>query len=261
MQLFPIEVKTSATVTNLTKTDGLFTVEINYKQTFQAKTVIIATGKGAFEPRKMQGNNVNELVGQGVHYFVPNKHYFDQHDVAIAGGGDSAVDMATMLNELTHSTTLIHRRNQFRAMEQSVKLLDESSVVKETPKKVMNVTKQDDGKLKIILAQVKDETVVNEIIVDDLIINYGFISENKTVQSWAVQPGHNNQEFSVNQNLQTTVPGVFAIGDASFYDGKADLIAVGFGEAPTAVNAAIKFLILIVVGQGILVPLWLKIGN
>lgn len=135
MKLFPIDIKTSTTVTNVTKTNDLFTVTINNGSSFQAKTIIITTGKGSFEPRKMQVSGVDQLVGQGIHYFVTNKHDFDNHDVAIAGGGDSAIDMATMLNEFTHSTRIIHRRDQFRAMEQSVKQLSQSSVIKETPKK------------------------------------------------------------------------------------------------------------------------------
>lgn len=241
MKLFPVDIKTSTTVTNVTKTGDLFTVINDNGLSFQAKTIIITTGKGSFEPRKMQVSGVDELVGQGIHYFVTNKHDFDNHDVAIAGGGDSAIDMATMLNEFTHSTRIIHRRDQFRAMEQSVKQLNQSSVIKETPKKVSQIEKQSDGKLKITLAQVKNDQVTNDICVDDLIINYGFISENKTVHGWDIQPENKGQAFSVDQTMQTTIPGVFAIGDASHYEGKADLIAVGFGEAPTAVNAAIQF--------------------
>lgn len=241
MKLFPIDIKASTTVTNVTKTNDLFTVTINNGSSFQAKTIIITTGKGSFEPRKMQVSGVDQLVGQGIHYFVTNKHDFDNHDVAIAGGGDSAIDMATMLNEFTHSTRIIHRRDQFRAMEQSVKQLSQSSVIKETPKKVSQIEKQSDGKLKITLAQVKNDQVTNDICVDDLIINYGFISENKIVHGWDIQPENEGQAFSVDQAMQTTIPGVFAIGDASHYEGKADLIAVGFGEAPTAVNAAIRF--------------------
>ena len=207
MKLFPIDIKTSTTVTNVTKTNDLFTVTINNGSSFQAKTIIITTGKGSFEPRKMQVSGVDQLVGQGIHYFVTNKHDFDNHDVA------------TMLNEFTHSTRIIHRRDQFRAMEQSVKQLSQSSVIKETPKKVSQIEKQSDGKLKITLAQVKNDQVTNDICVDDLIINYGFISENKIVHGWDIQPENEGQAFSVDQAMQTTIPGVFGIWAASPKEG------------------------------------------
>ena len=240
LQRFPVDIRTQTTVVNLEKSGNLFTVTTNNGTSIQATTVIVATGKGAFEPRKIQVAGVDNLVGQGVHYFIKNKHDFDNHHIAIAGGGDTAVDMATMLSHIAAETTLIHRRDNFRAMEQSVKTLMASKVIRETPKKILSVSKQPDGRLKLRLAHVKDNQQVNDIIVDDLIINYGFISENKTIQAWAVQPKLAGQVFAVNQTLETNVPGLFAIGDASHYIGKADLIAIGLGEAPSAVNAAIR---------------------
>ncbi len=90
------------------------------------------------------------------------------------------------------------------------------------------------------MAPVKDPYDETVISVDDLIINYGFISKNQTVASWDIKPVQDNQVFAVNQQLQTSIDGVFAIGDASHYIGKADLIAVGLGEAPTAINAAVN---------------------
>lgn len=240
LHLFPVDIKTETTVVNVEQSGELFTVTTDIGEPFQAKTVIITTGKGAFEPRKMQVAGVDELVGQGVHYFVTNKQDFANRHVAIAGGGDSAVDMATMLNDVTHATTIIHRRDNFRAMEQSVNALNQSTVIQETPKKISHIEKQSNGQLKITLAQVKADTITNDILVDDLIVNYGFISESKTIQGWAIQPEISGQVFKVDQEMQTSIPGVFAVGDASHYIGKADLIAIGFGEAPHAVNAAIR---------------------
>ncbi len=166
-------------MTNVQKQHELFTITTDNNQSFQAKTVIVTTGKGSFEPRKIQIDGVESLIGQGVHYFVTNKQDFVDHDVVIAGGGDSAVDMATMLNEVTASTRIIHRRDTFRAMEQSVNALNNSTVIKETPKKIVSVNKQVDGKLAITLAHVKAPDDITVLSVDDLIINYGFLSKIK----------------------------------------------------------------------------------
>ncbi|MFR8086514.1 MAG: NAD(P)/FAD-dependent oxidoreductase, partial [Leuconostoc gelidum] len=90
LQLFPVEIKTNTTVTNLQKQNDLFTITTDNGTSFQSKTVIVTTGKGSFEPRKIQVDGADSLVGQGIHYFVTNKQDFMHHDVAIAGGGDSA---------------------------------------------------------------------------------------------------------------------------------------------------------------------------
>lgn len=239
MRVFPVEVALETTVIDVVKEVDDFLVTTNTGQ-LRAKTVIVATGKGAFKPRALAVEGVDDLVGRGVHYFVADKDYFVGRDVMIAGGGDSAVDMALMLDEVTKSTRILHRREQFRALEQSVKALQTSAIIQDTPKKITALTPQADGKLQIELAHVKDAQQQEQLLVDDLIVNYGFISENKTVQNWTVQPATERFVYVTDQTMATDIPGLFAIGDASYYPGKADLIAVGFGEAPTAVNAAIR---------------------
>lgn len=243
MAVFPVDVQLETTVIDvqaLGETTPNFLVTTNKGQ-FQAKTVIVATGKGAFKPRELAVTGVDELLGKGVHYFVRDKHAFDGRDVMIAGGGDSAVDMALMLDEVTQTTRILHRREQFRALEQSVKALQQNpAIIQETPKKITAIQRQTNGKLAVHVAHVKDATQQAVIEVDDLVINYGFVSENKTVMNWQIQPELVRYVYATQQNAQTSIPGVFAIGDASHYDGKADLIATGFGEAPVAVNAAIQ---------------------
>jgi len=241
LAMFPVDVKLNTTVTNVEQATDLFHLATSQGETIQAKTVIITTGKGAFEPRKMQVDGVDELVGQGVHYFVTDPQIFKNHDIAIAGGGDSAVDMAVMLNDIAASTRLIHRRETFRAMEQSVNALNASDVIQETPQKIVAIEKLANGQLQLTLAHVKDDQKPHVIRVDDLMINYGFISERQTIESWTIQPALAGNGFAVDQEMRTSIPGVFAIGDANHYVGKADLIAVGFGEAPNAVNAAIRY--------------------
>ena len=240
MAKFPIEVLTHTTVSDVVKQDERFIITTNQSM-IVAKSIIVATGKGAFEPRKMQIEGVEPLVGHGVHYFVPDPEQFRNHDIAIAGGGDSAVDMAVMLNEVANQTTIIHRREQFRAMEQSVKALNASDIDQATPRRVVQVIPTVSQKLEITLAHVKNPDDIQTIVVDDLTINYGFISENKTVLGWQAQPESVMQGMIVNQEMATNIPGYFVIGDANYYDGKNDLIAIGFGEAPAAINAAIRF--------------------
>ena len=84
------------------------------------RAVVLAVGVGAFEPKKLDLPDINRLEGQGIDYFVKEKQAFAGKTVLIVGGGDSAVDWALMLKDLAKKVTIIHRRDKFRAHEQSV---------------------------------------------------------------------------------------------------------------------------------------------
>jgi thioredoxin reductase (NADPH) len=206
---------------------------------FHSKSLIVATGKGAFEPRRLPEEVENGLEGEGVHYFLNDVEDFRGKRVLVAGGGDSAVDMATLIDTVADKVYLTHRRDKFRAMEHAVSELHKSAVEVVTPYNIKAIAKLGDGSLEVTLTKAREdeEMVLN---VDDVMVNYGFTSENKIVAGWTIQPTVERQKFTVSQEMETTVPGVFAVGDVAEYPGKAELIATGFGEVPTAVNSIIK---------------------
>ena len=83
-----------------------------------------------------------------------------------------------------------------------------------------------------------DETI--ELPLDALIVSFGFSTSNKNLKNWNID--YKRSSILVNSLLETSQAGVYAIGDAAEYDGKLALIATGFGEAPLAVNQAIKYI-------------------
>lgn len=176
-----------------------------------------------------------------MHYFVGDGQQFVDKRVLVAGGGDSAIDSALHLVDLAQAVHLMHRRPTFRALEHSVNQLMTSDVALETPFLIEDITELANGSLAVTMAEVMgDATKVIE--VDEVLVSYGFIAENSTMQHWQVQPERTQHGISVDQTLQTNIPGLFAIGDAATYAGRTELLSTGFGEAPLAVNAAIRFL-------------------
>lgn len=209
-------------------------VEVHY-----TKTVIITAGNGAFHPRKISLIEAEQYENKNLHYFIDNLEKFRNKKVMICGGGDSAVDWALMLEPIAEKVTLVHRRDKFRAHEHSVKQLLASSVVIKTPYNPVKL-EDEDGEIKsVVLEDTKGEE--QEVIeVDDLIVNYGFVSLLGPIKDWGLEIEKNS--IVVNSKMETNIPAVYAAGDVCTYDGKVKLIATGMGEAPTAINNAKSYL-------------------
>ncbi|MDR3241194.1 MAG: NAD(P)/FAD-dependent oxidoreductase [Lactobacillaceae bacterium] len=238
MEQFNHDLRLDTTVTDVRQTADGFEIITSQDEHLLAKAVIVATGKGAFNPRKLPLEVWDGLEEEGVHYFLNDLEDFRDQRVLVAGGGDSAVDMATLLTDVAKEVHLTHRRDNFRAMEHAVTALEQSSVIKQTPYNIDKITKNADGSLDVELTMARgdEQKLLN---VDSMMVNYGFLSENKIVAGWSIQPVVERQKFTVKQTMETTIPGVFAVGDVAGYENKAELIATGFGEVPTAVNAII----------------------
>ncbi len=206
------------------------------RQTHFSRTLLLATGAGAFAPTKMDAPGLLELEGRGVHYFVKDKSVFAGKRLLIVGGGDSALDWAMNLEEIAETITLVHRRDVFRAHEESVDwLLNRSRV----GVRLWNEIKRAHGD-----SQVQGVTLLNNktkeektLEVDAILLNLGFKADIGPIRDWGVEL-HGAKKIVVNETMQTNLPGVYAIGDITHHSGKIDLIATGVGEAAIAVNFA-----------------------
>lgn len=217
--------------------DDIFKLTTN-SEVHYTKTIIITAGNGAFQPRKLELDGAEKYEGQNLHYFVDDLSKFSGRNVAILGGGDSAVDWALMLEPIAKNVKLIHRRDKFRAHEHSVELLKKSKVDILTPFVPSEVI-GDTSITQLVLEEVKGDR--KEVIeIDDLIVNYGFVSSLGPIKNWGLTIEKNS--IVVNSKMETNIEGIYAAGDICTYDGKVKLIASGFGEAPTAVNNAKAFM-------------------
>ncbi|WP_168122133.1 NAD(P)/FAD-dependent oxidoreductase [Paenibacillus sp. HB172176] len=234
LELFRPETCLEEKVLNVTKLEErLFEVETS-KTVHYAKSIIITAGVGAFEPRRLDLPEAHRFESANLHYFVGDLQRFRGKRVLLSGGGDSAVDWALMLEDIAEEVVLIHRRDKFRAHEHSVQRLMSSKVKVVTPTEIIALH----GEALIQKATLRHITSgeETEVEADAVIVNFGFLSSLGPIKDWGIQI--EGGSIVVDTRMETSVPGIFAAGDITTYPGKLKLIAVGFGEAPTAVNNA-----------------------
>jgi len=218
--------------------DGTFELTTNSGKHF-SKTIIIAGGIGAFTPRQLPAVGTADYVGKGIQYFIDNLQALKGKKCLVVGGGDSAVDYALMLEEVADKVTLVHRRDGFRAHEESVKKLFESSVEVKVFYECKEVS-GDGAKLSKATLYNNKEKTSEELDVDVIIGALGFSASLGPILEWGLEIQDN--AIVVNTKGETNLPGIYAVGDIVTYPGKVKLIATGFGEAPTAVNNAKQFI-------------------
>lgn len=239
LTIAPVDQYTNETVEDVIKEDdGTFTIKSSSRTSY-SKAVIIALGNGAFTPRKLALDGADQLEGKQLHYFVSHKQAFANKRVAVLGGGDSAIDIALMLEPVAQQVFLVHRRDQFRGLEHTVTKLKQSSVQLVTPYLPKELTVEDDRSVTLNLKKMREagETALN---VDQMVVNYGFTSNNAALNKWSLDLQSAHRLIVVDSTMKTSVDGVYAIGDGVTYPGKTALIAAAFGEAPTAVTALAK---------------------
>ncbi|MGM7719660.1 NAD(P)/FAD-dependent oxidoreductase [Metabacillus sp. Hm71] len=213
--------------------DRSFAITTN-EETHCTKAVIITAGNGAFKPRKLKMEGEEKYEHTNLHYFVQDLNHFADKKVVVFGGGDSAVDWAMMLEPIAEKVTLIHRRDKFRAHEHSVELLKNSKVEILTPYVPAKLI--GDKKIENVVVREAKSGELLEIEVDDVLVNYGFVSSLGPIKDWGLEIESNS--IVVNSKMETNIKGIYAAGDICTYEGKVKLIASGFGEAPTAVSNA-----------------------
>lgn len=234
LKLFNPDIRLEEKVLQIEKKDERHFIVTTDKEVHHARALIITAGVGAFEPRRLELDNAAHFEKSNLHYFVSDLSKFQGRRVLISGGGDSAVDWALMLEPIAEQVTLIHRRDKFRAHEHSVENLMASSVQVITPTEISALHGEDKIE-RVTLSHCKTQET-QEIEVDDVIVNFGFVSSLGPIAEWGLDI--NSNAIVVDSRMESSIPGIFAAGDITTYPGKLDLIAVGFGEAPTAVNNA-----------------------
>ena len=200
------------------------------KREFTSQAVILTTGAGLISPRKLGLDKEDDWYEAGkLSYFIRSLQDFAGQKVAVLGGGDSALDWALMLEKVADQVHLVHRRTAFRAHAHTVDQLADSQVQVHTPYTVEQLL--DDG-LQLKVAKGQD---LLDLRVDKILVNYGFLTNQMDLIEGLAT--NRNGRISVDRQMRTNIAGIYAAGDGADYEGKVPLMAVGFGEAVTAVNA------------------------
>ncbi len=210
-------------------------VVVTTKNSYQAKSVIVAIGMGSFNPKKMGAAGEKELEGKGITYILPVKESLVGQKVIMFGGGNSAIDMALIANSVT-DTTIVHRRPEFRADEMTIRLLNESEIKKVMDTAVISFN----GKDRLESVTLCKDGKNFEEKLDLAVINIGINADLSDLKNWGLELTSEGL-VKVDVNMATNRHGIFACGDAVDYPGKNKVIVTACGEAATAVVMAYKF--------------------
>lgn len=212
--------------------DGRAVVGTSKGRTVTAGAVIVTGGIGTFTPRPLAKGL--DFLDRGLSYFVPDLSAHAGKDVVIVGGGDSAFDWAVHLEPIASSVTLVHRRDKFRAHAATVTKVRESGVRMIVNADVSAV--RGNGWISEVDVAHKLEKSTSTLPAQSVIAALGFTADLGPLTEWGLEI--DSRHIVVNTRMETAVPRVYAAGDITDYPGKVRLIAVGFGEAATAVNNA-----------------------
>jgi thioredoxin reductase (NADPH) len=220
--------------------DGKFKLRTELGTTITAPAVVIAAGGGSFVPRKPKIDGVEAFEGKSLHYAVRQMERFRGRDIVIAGGGDSALDWVLNLQPLAKSTTLIHRRDDFRAAPHSVaqmrKLVAEGKVRLEIAdlKGLVGA----DGQISAARCFTKEKGAY-EIACNEVLAFYGLTMKLGPIADFGLNLTENLIPVDT-EKFETSEPGIFAIGDINTYPGKLKLILCGFHEGALMAQAAFR---------------------
>ncbi|MEN3930072.1 NAD(P)/FAD-dependent oxidoreductase [Microvirga sp. W0021] len=218
-----------------------FRVKTDAGTEFICKSVLIAAGGGSFQPKKPPIENIEKYENTGVFYAVRKMEAFRDKRVLIVGGGDSALDWTVNLQPLAKRMTLLHRRDAFRAAPDTVNKM--RSLVAE-------------GQMDMYLGQVvalkgnapvlegvtirRDDGTTFDVECDILLPFFGLTMKLGPIANWGLNVNENLIPVDT-EKFETSVPGIFAIGDINSYPGKLKLILSGFHEGALAAQKVHRY--------------------
>jgi thioredoxin reductase (NADPH) len=226
--------------------DGRFFVETSKGTKFLTKTIFIAAGVGAFQPRTLKVDGIEAYDGTQLHYRVRNPEQFKDKNLVIVGGGDSALDWALNFAQegpnKAESVILLHRRDGFKAAPASVakmKALCDAHEMQFTVGQITGIEEKD-GKMTGVKVTGGDG-VTRLMPMDMLLVFFGLSPKLGPIAHWSLEIERKQLKVDT-EKFSTNTPGIFAVGDINTYPGKKKLILSGFHECALAAFGAMPFI-------------------
>ena len=209
---------------------------------FISKSVFIAAGAGSFEPRRPPAiEDPDRYLDKGISYSVRSKEKYRDKNLIIFGGGDSALDWTVELSGIAKSIKLVHRRDEFRGAPNTEiemrKLATEGKVELKTPYVIEDLVGEE--RIEAVVVKNFDNKEIETIPCDEILFLFGLNKKLGPIAEWGIDM--NNKKISVDtEKYETSIKGLFAVGDINDYPGKLDLILCGFHETTLAVQEAFR---------------------
>ncbi|HQZ12093.1 MAG TPA: NAD(P)/FAD-dependent oxidoreductase [Devosia sp.] len=228
----------SRMVTSLEKlADGSFRLTTDTDEVFLCKVVVIAAGGGSFQAKRPPVEGIEEYENKSVFYAVRKMDDFRGQDVVIVGGGDSALDWTLNLQPIVRSLTLVHRRDAFKAAPASVNQMKELVMEGKINFLLGQIAKLEGENGQLSHVHLSTDAGDLSVPATRLLPFFGLTMKLGPVADWGLELNDNLIAVDT-EKFQSSVPGVFAIGDINHYPGKLKLILSGFHEAALMAQAA-----------------------
>ncbi|HJD61826.1 MAG TPA: NAD(P)/FAD-dependent oxidoreductase [Rickettsia endosymbiont of Columbicola hoogstraali] len=223
----------------LKKKGEFFEVKTSKDIIIKSKVIVIAAGAGSFGPNKPPLRNIEEFENESVFYFINNRSKFTGKNIVIAGGGDSAVDWAISLSEIANKIYLVHRRDKFRAANDSLRQLKDIAASEKielvTGYQLDSLGGNNSELQSVIVRDLQNNT--RKLDANILLPFFGLKQELGNLVNWGLDIKLHHIEVDP-VHYQTNIPAIYAIGDVAHYSGKLKLILTGFAEAASSLHHA-----------------------
>jgi len=211
-------------ISNVEKHNNNFKVYLSNNEIYESKSVILAYGK---VPAQLNIPGEDKFFGRGIHiYAIYDAHLYKNKEVAVIGGGNSAIDSVLILSKICKKVYLIHRRNEFRA--EQVKI-DEVKRLKNVEIILEHVPVEFIGEEKLNSLSIKNinNEETKKINVDGVFVEIGYVSKTDFVKD-LVEVNEKN-EIIIDIYCNTKTKGLFAAGDSTIVPYKQTITAAGEG--------------------------------
>jgi thioredoxin reductase (NADPH) len=220
--------------------DGRWRLTTDLGTTINAAVVVVAAGGGSFTPKRPPIAGIEAFEGKSVYYAVRKRDAFAGKRIVVAGGGDSALDWTLNLKDIAEHVTLVHRRDEFRAAPESVERMRGAVRAGEIDLVIAQITGLHGDAGAISGVAVESAGGASIIPCDRMLAFYGLTMKLGPIADFGLALTEDRIAVDT-EKFQTSVPGIFCIGDMAYYPGKLKLILSGFHEAALMSHGAFHY--------------------